>query len=184
MFGADIFKSRRRLEAENLLLRHQLNIALRRAPPRLRLHGSDRALLVWGASLVHTRANDPSFRLWLIIRAWLSIRGAPATRESMDAIGQIEPFLSKTLVSRGQGPVCQFDGVGSALPVIVFLEHGVDLHRCTAFRRRVNISIADNRSARKADAAEYGSIRPSRTAWMLQNAPCTERCRCLPRSCR
>ena len=26
---------------------HQLNIALRRAPPRLRLHGSDRALLVW-----------------------------------------------------------------------------------------------------------------------------------------
>ena len=42
-----MFKSRRRLEAENLFLRHQLNIALRRAPPRLRLHGSDRALLVW-----------------------------------------------------------------------------------------------------------------------------------------
>ena len=32
MFVADIFKSRRRLEAENLFLRHQLNIALRRAP--------------------------------------------------------------------------------------------------------------------------------------------------------
>jgi len=47
MAVADIFKSRRRLEAENLFLRHQLNIALRRAPPRLRLHGSDRALLVW-----------------------------------------------------------------------------------------------------------------------------------------
>jgi transposase InsO family protein len=47
MFVADIFKSRRRLEAENLFLRHQPNIALRRAPPRLRLHGSDRALLVW-----------------------------------------------------------------------------------------------------------------------------------------
>jgi transposase InsO family protein len=46
-FVADMFKSRRRLEAENLFLRHQLNIALRRAPPRLRLHGSDRALLVW-----------------------------------------------------------------------------------------------------------------------------------------
>ena len=27
MFVADLFKSRRRLEAENLLLRHQLNIA-------------------------------------------------------------------------------------------------------------------------------------------------------------
>ena len=28
-------------------VRHQLNIALRRAPSRLRLHGNDRALLVW-----------------------------------------------------------------------------------------------------------------------------------------
>src|SRR5262245_45752479 len=46
VFVADLFKSRRRLEAENLFLRHQLNIALRRAPPRRRLHGSDRALLV------------------------------------------------------------------------------------------------------------------------------------------
>ena len=30
MFVADLFKSRSRLEAENLFLRHQLNIALRR----------------------------------------------------------------------------------------------------------------------------------------------------------
>src|SRR5262245_32683273 len=43
MFVADLFKSRRRLEAENLFLTHRVNIALRRAPPRLRLHGSDRA---------------------------------------------------------------------------------------------------------------------------------------------
>jgi len=47
MFAVDLFKSRSRLEAENLFLRHQLAIALRRAPPRLRLRGSDRALLVW-----------------------------------------------------------------------------------------------------------------------------------------
>jgi hypothetical protein len=47
IFVVDIFKSRRRLEAENLFLHHQLNIALRRAPPRLRLYGSDRAFLVW-----------------------------------------------------------------------------------------------------------------------------------------
>jgi len=46
MFVADLFKSRIRLEAENLLLRHQLSIALRRKPLRLRLRGSDRALLV------------------------------------------------------------------------------------------------------------------------------------------
>ena len=47
MFVADLFKPRCRLEAENLFLRHQLSIALRRAPPRLRLRGVDRALLVW-----------------------------------------------------------------------------------------------------------------------------------------
>jgi transposase InsO family protein len=47
MLVADLFKSRRRLEAENLFLRHQLNIALRRMPPRQRLRGSDRALLIW-----------------------------------------------------------------------------------------------------------------------------------------
>ena len=44
---ADLFKSRRRLEVENLFLRHQLNVALRRAPRHLRLRGSDRILLVW-----------------------------------------------------------------------------------------------------------------------------------------
>jgi hypothetical protein len=51
MFIADLLKSRWRLEAENLFLRHQLNIALRSAPPRLRLCGSDRALLIWMARI-------------------------------------------------------------------------------------------------------------------------------------
>jgi len=46
MLIVDLFKSRSRLEAENLFLRHQLNVALRRAPHRLQLRGSDRALLV------------------------------------------------------------------------------------------------------------------------------------------
>lgn len=46
----DLFKSRRRLQAENLFLRHQLNIALR-ALPRRRLRGRDRALLVWMARM-------------------------------------------------------------------------------------------------------------------------------------
>jgi hypothetical protein len=45
-FVTDLFKSRCRLEAENLLLLHQLTIALR-ASARLRLLGSDRALLIW-----------------------------------------------------------------------------------------------------------------------------------------
>jgi hypothetical protein len=52
MFIVDLFKPRRRLEAENLFLRHQLSIALRRAPPRIRIRGSDRALLVWMTRLL------------------------------------------------------------------------------------------------------------------------------------
>ncbi len=46
IFVTNLFKSRGRLEAENLLLRHQLNVALRHALARLRLRGIDRALLV------------------------------------------------------------------------------------------------------------------------------------------
>ncbi len=46
-FTADLFKSPRRLEIENLFLRHQLNVALRRAPQRVRLPAGDRALMVW-----------------------------------------------------------------------------------------------------------------------------------------
>src|SRR5262245_3123733 len=52
---ANLFKSRRRLEAENLFLRHQLNIALRRQPPHRRLRGGDRALLVWMARVWPSR---------------------------------------------------------------------------------------------------------------------------------
>ena len=44
-FIANLFKSRRRLEAENLFLRHQLDVAVRRRPLRLPLRGSDRAVL-------------------------------------------------------------------------------------------------------------------------------------------
>jgi hypothetical protein len=51
MFVVDLFKSRSRLEAENLFLSHLFAIALRRALPRLRLRGSDRALLVWMTKL-------------------------------------------------------------------------------------------------------------------------------------
>jgi hypothetical protein len=57
MFVVDLFKSRSRLEAENLFLRHQLNIALRRAPNRFRLRGSDRALLIWMTKLWPSRLS-------------------------------------------------------------------------------------------------------------------------------
>ena len=42
----DGFKSRRRLEAEILVLRHQLNVLQQRAPRRLYLTWADRALFV------------------------------------------------------------------------------------------------------------------------------------------
>src|SRR5262245_1579198 len=51
IYFCDLFKSRRRLQAENLFLLHQLNIMLRRALPRPRLRASDRTLLVWMARM-------------------------------------------------------------------------------------------------------------------------------------
>src|SRR6266436_2880739 len=42
----DCFKSRRQLEPENLVLRHQLNV-LQRASHRLPLRWADRALFIW-----------------------------------------------------------------------------------------------------------------------------------------
>ena len=47
IFVINLFKSRRRLEGENVWLRHQLQVALRRAPARLHLRRIDRAIMVW-----------------------------------------------------------------------------------------------------------------------------------------
>src|SRR5512139_1251841 len=47
MAMADLIKSRAGLEGEILLLRHQLNLALRHAPPRVRLYRADRAFVIW-----------------------------------------------------------------------------------------------------------------------------------------
>src|SRR6266571_4531803 len=43
----DCFKSRRRLEAEILVLRHQVNVLQRRTSRRLHLRWADRALFIW-----------------------------------------------------------------------------------------------------------------------------------------
>jgi hypothetical protein len=50
LFGGmlgDSFKSRQRLEAEILVLRHQLNVLQQRAPRRVHLHWASRALFIW-----------------------------------------------------------------------------------------------------------------------------------------
>jgi hypothetical protein len=43
----DWFKSRRRLEAEILVLRHQLNVLQQRMPRRVHLRWADRAVFIW-----------------------------------------------------------------------------------------------------------------------------------------
>src|SRR5215813_2109335 len=63
-FVANLFRSRRQLEVENLFLGHQLNIALRRVPHHLRLRGSDQALLLcmtwlWPSLLDLSRVVQP-----------------------------------------------------------------------------------------------------------------------------
>jgi hypothetical protein len=65
MFVANLFRPRRQLEVENLFLRHQLNIALRGAPHRPRLRGSDMALLIlmtwlWPSLLSLSRIVQPN----------------------------------------------------------------------------------------------------------------------------
>jgi transposase InsO family protein len=52
-----LVKSRRRLQAENLVLRHQLNILRRRSPVRMRLSNADRLLFVWLYRLCPTVAD-------------------------------------------------------------------------------------------------------------------------------
>ena len=49
LFGwlSSLLKSRRRLQAENVILRHQVNILRRRAPGRTQLSNPDRLVFVW-----------------------------------------------------------------------------------------------------------------------------------------
>jgi hypothetical protein len=73
---ASPFKSRARLEAEIVFLRHQLNLLRRRVPGKPRLTPADRLLFVWLYRLVPSLLNaaviirpDTNFRLPTAIRA-------------------------------------------------------------------------------------------------------------------
>src|SRR5881398_527377 len=101
-FVADLFKSRHRLEVENLFLRHQLNIALRRSPKRLQLRASDRALMVWmtrmwPSLLGLTQVVQPAtilrwqrsgFRAW----RWIALHRGEMRTIAIGAISLVRPF--------------------------------------------------------------------------------------------
>jgi hypothetical protein len=66
------FKSRARLETENLVLRQQVNVLTRKLPKRLELTNSDRLLLVWLYRLF------PSVLTIRIVKPETVIRMAPS----------------------------------------------------------------------------------------------------------
>jgi hypothetical protein len=107
MFINDLFKSPRRLQAESLFLRHQLSVALRCAPPRLRLRGCDRALLVlmtrlWPSLLGATQIVQPETILrWHRAGFRSGSKFTPARRPSRSSLRQILKASQKSVdVSR------------------------------------------------------------------------------------
>src|ERR1700730_14223613 len=100
-FLASLFRPRRRLEVENLFLRHQLNIALRGAPHRLRFRGSDRALLVWITWLWPSLVCPASFSL---TRSCGGIeQGFGPTGAGNLAVGQEGPDLAVSYANSSNG---------------------------------------------------------------------------------
>ena len=83
-FIADLFKSRRRLEAESLFLRHQLNIALRQRSTPLLLRGSDRALAVW------------------MTRLWPSLLGMVQVVEPATILRWVQDLLALEITKAGR----------------------------------------------------------------------------------
>ena len=114
MFIIDLFKSRRRLEAENLFLRHQPSIALRRAPLRLRLRGSDRAqprlpILIPGGS-----PHNP------MGAAALTLSGGEYAIHGTNAPGSIGGFVSYGCIRMYNADILDlYDRVGFGTTVVV-----------------------------------------------------------------
>jgi hypothetical protein len=59
---ADMFRSRARLEAEVVVLRHRLNVALRKCGAPVGLTNYDRAFLVWLFRLFPTQESNNRYR--------------------------------------------------------------------------------------------------------------------------
>ena len=83
----DCCKSRRQLEAEILVLRHQLNVLRQRAPRRLYLSWADRALFIWlyrGFPRILEGTSNNTL-LWLSERLRRSCQGGPPIGDRFDA---------------------------------------------------------------------------------------------------
>jgi hypothetical protein len=103
-FVANPFRSRRRVEIENLFLRHQLNIALRRAPHRLRPRTSDRTLLVlmtwlWPGLIGLSRVVQPDTILRWHRAGFRRAAGLSARRDRKNEVDPSMPCLGKRLFS-------------------------------------------------------------------------------------
>jgi len=87
------FKSRARLEAENLVLRQQLNVLVRKLPKRLRLANSDRLLLFWTYRLFPSLLSA----IWIVrpetVIRWLlsaRIRGIALGPRRLDFLSSVD----------------------------------------------------------------------------------------------
>jgi hypothetical protein len=111
-FIADLFKSRRRLEVENLFLRHQLNIILRRPPPSApgTLLKRDRSLLrVRGLRLpaelsdrLRERSRREGTTVHGALTAALVFAGRDIRREWRKApVRVVSPVNNRTILGRG-----------------------------------------------------------------------------------
>jgi hypothetical protein len=67
------FKSQLRLEAENAVLRHQLNVVKRRLPGRVRLTNHDRWFLIQPSSLPRPRAAAGRIKNFVIANSIVDI---------------------------------------------------------------------------------------------------------------
>jgi hypothetical protein len=104
-----LFKSRARITAENLLLRHQLNIARRRGPKRAHLSNWDRWGLVWVYRIVPDALNAVSLvRPETVMRETGMISSPPLTLSGIStrSLGVLAPFGAKRATRVFQkGPV-------------------------------------------------------------------------------
>jgi hypothetical protein len=175
---ANLFKSRRRLEAENLFLRHQLNIAVRRRPLRLPLRGTFYVGNMKGVSRDTVGLRDPVADR-LCRRFELLPGGAPAAQKPLRAATLVKhhriiprsrrPKLSNTIIQKGLALDRHWSGTGvtsgahkALCPAGLMAEVG--LRWCGGTPRHTERRISMTKSAKKQSVALPAKPVPSATS--------------------